>query len=50
LPKHVDRWLKDEPGRRDAAGRAWDRAHQEQYTYARAIDQVLEFHSNRIRR
>ena len=50
LPKHVDRWLKDERGRRDAAGRAWDRAHQEQYTYARAIDQVLEFHSNRTRR
>jgi spore maturation protein CgeB len=40
-------WLAHDAERVSAAERAWERSQRDQYTYARAVDSILEYHRSR---
>jgi spore maturation protein CgeB len=47
LPSRVDWWLQHPLERKAAADRGWERAVNHQYTYARAVAAVLDYHLKR---
>ena len=47
LAERVSWWLDHDSERAAAADRAWQRSQRDQYTYARAVNIILQHHQQR---